>query len=304
MSDNKSEIKLNEEQPAKLPSDKVILEEREKTAESGASPESKLQKEEEKGKLQEDMRKLIEQNTEFEQELKKDIAKGPPISAKATFAPLLAEYGKNKYFAALESLSKSFTYIRRARRDGNCFYRSYLIQMLEFMNPHKGTAGGALIEEKLKNSKDLLLAAAYDSLVFEDSYDLLMNELEKLKKSTPENFESILVEIISNPDTSNYLLLYVRLITAAYIRTHPEVFLGFVAGNSIDEYCRMEIEHFDYDCDHVQILALTSYMEVGVTIYAAREEGKIEIMKFPDSAKDYPISMLLLPGHYDPIYPS
>ncbi len=264
-------------------------------------------KEEEKAKLQEDMRKLIEQNTEYENKLKSEIAKELPITSKTAFDTLLVEYVGNKYYKSLESLSKTYKMIRRARRDGNCFYRSYLIQLLEFLSPHhKSTASLAAatkIEEKLTKSKDFLLAAGYETLVFEDSYDLLMREIEKIKKAPLDKFEPLLLEVVSNPDTSNYLLFYLRMLTSAYIKMNAEFFAGFVTADTVEEYCRAEVEHFDHDCDHIQILALTSYMEAGVTIYVPREDGKMETMKFPEGAKEYPVAMLYLPGHYDPIYP-
>ncbi len=269
------------------------------------SPEVKKDaNEEEKKKMQEDMRKLIEQNNEYENQIKSEIAKGKPMSSKSTFEPLLAEYANNKYFKALLVLTKSFTFIRHARRDGNCFYRSYLIQLLEFLNPQKAAVAGPTIEEKLRRTKDFLLTAGYDALVFDDSYDLMLREIDRLKKCEPGKFEETLIEVVSHPDTSNYLLLFLRLITSAYIKVHSEDFAGFVTEGSIEEYCRAEVEHFDHDCDHLQILALTSYVGAGIKVYVPREDGTIETMIFPESAKDYPISMLYLPGHYDPIYPS
>jgi len=214
--------------------------------------EIKTAEEEKKAKEQAELHKLIEQNTEFENQIKSEISKEQPITKKTPFDAILAEYTKNKFYPALETLSKSFKIVRRARRDGNCFYRSYLIQLLEFLSPYSKKMAvspeAAKIEEKLKKSKEFLQSAGYDTIVFEDSYDLLMKEIEKLKKIIPEKFEETLINIVSNKDTSNYLLFYLRMLTGAYIKKNAEFFINFITAPTIEDYCNMEVEHFDSDC--------------------------------------------------------
>lgn len=271
----------------------------EKKEEPLAGPESK---EENKKKTQEELQELIVKNTEYENALKDEIIKGVPITHKEPFDTLLAQYAGNKFHEGLLKINENFKLIRHSRRDGNCFYRSYLIQLLEFLNSKCETPESKNIEKKLRDSKDYLLAAKYEELAIEDSYGALIDGIDKLKKLMPDKFEEGLVDIVSNATTSNYLLFFLRLVTAAYIKTNSEIFTNFIVDDTVEGYCLREVEHFDHDCDHIQILALTSYMEAGVIVYTPREDGSIEVMKFPDMAKEYPVSMLYLPGHYDPLY--
>ena len=250
----------------------------------------------------EDLQKLIMENTEYENELKNEIIKGAPISAKVPFDTLISQYAGNKFFKGLQNIGKTHKFLRHSRRDGNCFYRSYLIQLFEFLSPKYKGPEAEKIETKLRDSKAHLLLAKYDEIAFEDSYDLLIREIDRVKKLEPEKFEEGLIDIVSNVETSNYLLFFVRMITAAYIKNNSEFFMNFIIDETVEEYCQSQVEHFDHDCDHIQILALTSYMESGVIIHTPREEGQVETMKFPEDAKEFPVSMLYLPGHYDPLY--
>eukprot|EP00826_Nyctotherus_ovalis_P010693 TRINITY_DN12808_c0_g1_i12.p1 TRINITY_DN12808_c0_g1~~TRINITY_DN12808_c0_g1_i12.p1 ORF type:complete len:277 (+),score=98.34 TRINITY_DN12808_c0_g1_i12:153-983(+) len=254
------------------------------------------------GKIQEDIQELIEKNTEYENALKNEIIKEIPISRKEPFKGLVIQYEGNKYYEGLKKINASFNFIRHSRRDGNCFYRSYLIQLFEFLNPKNAGPESLKVEKKLTESKDFLLSAKYEELAIEDSYLALTQAIDQLKKLTPDKFEDGLIDLVSNAATSNYLLFFLRLITSAYIKKNAELFMNFIVDDTVDGYCQREVEHFDHDCDHIQILALTSYMEAGVIVHTPREDGTVETMKFPDEAKEYPVSMLYLPGHYDPIY--
>ena len=39
------------------------------------------------------------------------------------------EYKDNKFFEAFVSLKEKYPRVRKLRRDGNCFYRAFLLQM-------------------------------------------------------------------------------------------------------------------------------------------------------------------------------
>jgi len=263
---------------------------------------SNLAPEEAKKKTQEEIQELILKNTEYENALKDEIIKGVPITPKEPFSLMIDQYIGNKFHVGLVKLGETFKLIRHSRRDGNCFYRSYLIQLFEFLNSQCASPESAKVEKKLKDSKEYLINAKYEELAIDDPYTALTEAIEKLKKLTPEKFEEGLIDLVSNKDTSNYILFYLRLLTAAYIKTNSSVFENFIVDETVYEYCQREVEHFDHDCDHIQITALASYMELGITLYTPMETGVVETLQFPNEAKEYPVSMLYLPGHYDPIY--
>ena len=72
-------------------------------------------------------------------------------------------------------------------------------------------------------------------------------------------------------------------------------------------FCQREVEQVDVECDHPQIIAITSYLEQGVEINAiAQNQAKIDITRIPedDLAKnDFRVKVLFVPGHYDALYP-
>ena len=90
------------------------------------------------------------------------------------------------------------------RRDGNCFYRSYLFQIFEHYALALGGVDDGLtlgenldqikssyqaLLETIKASKsDLTKEGGYDEIVIEDFYDVFLENVEKLAK-LPEKFE-------------------------------------------------------------------------------------------------------------------
>ncbi len=51
------------------------------------------------------------------------------------------------------------------------------------------------------------------------------------------------------------------------LKRHEDRFSPFVdGGGSVADFCRREVEPMGVECEHVQILALTEYLGIGVTI--------------------------------------
>lgn len=84
-------------------------------------------------------RKLIALSNDAENQLKKDIeAQMPFISDLQAIQGLMEEYANTNFKESFDELVKSeleggrgYSHIRRLRKDGNCFYRSYLFQLFE-----------------------------------------------------------------------------------------------------------------------------------------------------------------------------
>ena len=71
-------------------------------------------------------------NVEYENQLKQQIKDSTPfISDLMDLSVLKEEYAENKFENCFEVLYTRYKQVRRMRRDGNCFYRSFIYQLFE-----------------------------------------------------------------------------------------------------------------------------------------------------------------------------
>jgi len=162
------------------------------------------------------------------------------------------------------------------RRDGSCFYRAFLFQLFEHLITN--TADRTLLE-KIKritadSKQDLMTNAGYDEIVIEDFFDAFSDAVNKLETIQPENAAEHLMTLLSNNEDANYLIMYIRWLTACFLKKNAILYEDFVGGD-IADFCTREIEQLDVDADHLQIIALTSYFEMGVEISSVDGQGSI-----------------------------
>ena len=71
----------------------------------------------------------------------------------------------------------------------------------------------------------------------------------------------------------------------------------------IPSFCLREVEQIAVECDHPQIIAITSYLGLGVEINSVSHKGNIEITNIPeDGYSGFRVKLLFVPGHYDALY--
>ena len=70
---------------------------------------------------------------DYENNLRKEIELTTPlISDELPISNLTEEYKSNKeYLQSIENISKKYKTYRKVRRDGNCFYRSFIYRLFE-----------------------------------------------------------------------------------------------------------------------------------------------------------------------------
>ncbi|KDN50529.1 hypothetical protein RSAG8_01027, partial [Rhizoctonia solani AG-8 WAC10335] len=210
-----------------------------------------------------------------------------------------------------------YTGLRRARGDGNCFYRSFAFSYLEqiiFADDRALAVVGAL--EHLEIAQNLLEAAIPNNKFSKQMHlflrDLLRNiELDKTDQKK-------LLRTFQDPRDSDDIVAYVRLLASAYIRLTPEMHASVfhpddpaVIISPID-FCRCFVEEMNQDADHLQISALSRTLNVAVYIY--RLDEKVDGLAPNDQdipahctrftptdapTVTEPVALLFRPGHYD-----
>lgn len=100
-----------------------------------------------------------------------------------------------------------------------------------------------------------------------------------------------------------------RLMTAAYLKSHQDQFQPFIEGispgSTVEKFCATEVEPMGKECDQPQIEAITQALEVSIQIEyldSSSDREKPQSYKFFSEQKPS-VYLLYRPGHYDIIYP-
>jgi ubiquitin thioesterase protein OTUB1 len=106
--------------------------------------------------------------------------------------------------------------------------------------------------------------------------------------------------------TSDYCTWYLRVLTAAQMKSDPDRFLPFLLAEEsssgllsmdIPTFCSREVEPMNKECGMVQVAALAECF--GVRVKIEYMDGRIVE---DEGGKRMEITLLYRPGHYDILY--
>ncbi|XP_053635535.1 ubiquitin thioesterase otubain-like isoform X1 [Cherax quadricarinatus] len=199
----------------------------------------------------------------------------------------------------VRTLLPKFSNVRRTRPDGNCFLRGFIFAYLEYCIHHRDEL--TRFKKYLEGSKEELFEMGFPKFTTEDFHDMFMEVVNDLEGSGSVGR----VEAVCNDaGTSDYLVVYLRLLISAHLQKNAEFFSFFIeGGRTVEEFCKQEVEPMYRECDHLHIVALTAAIGVGVRVmYLDRGEGAAVVSHdFPED-KEPIIHLLYRPGHYDILY--
>ena len=109
-----------------------------------------------------------------------------------------------------------------------------------------------------------MVNAGYDEIVIEDFYDTFIDALKKLADVPKDKAQDHLLALLCNAEDANYLIMYIRFLAACYLKKNSILYEGFVG--DVASYSTREIEQLDVEADHLPIIFLTNYLEIGVEI--------------------------------------
>ena len=136
---------------------------------------------------------------------------------------------------------------------------------------------------------------------------MFWEELVELLKHLPDPqiFHTTLNE---ENATSDYCTWFLRVLTAAHLKSDPNRFAPFLEGDyyDISTFCSREVEPMGKECGMVQVLALAEYLAVKVSIeYMDGRElvgGKLTKHEYGPETSGTQLTLLYRPGHYDILY--
>ncbi|GAA5861993.1 hypothetical protein JCM8547_001551 [Rhodosporidiobolus lusitaniae] len=222
--------------------------------------------------------------------------------------------------------------VRRCRGDGDCFYRAFILSLLLSHLPLHPSHSAHLLA-KFESLLPLLEACGFEPIVTEDFWEPLRDVLRNLAQvegAGERMGESKLLETFNDQETNSCIIVILRLLTSAYLRSHSEEFTPFLFALEDDprflqegppdmrQFCERHVEAVSVEADHLAIVALTRALQVpvriayldqsglplGGTAGEGWEEAEVNFLEFEDEAlgrgeKGVEGSLLYRPGHYD-----
>lgn len=151
----------------------------------------------------------------------------------------------------------------------------------------------------MKETKQFI-SAGFDPFIFEDFQQVVLDILEKIgiKSLTVSDLENIFLD----PNQCEYIVVYMRLIVSGYIQAKKDDFLPFLFEyNSVEDFCRKEVEPMGKEADNLHISAITSRLPQICCCIELIDHKNRNTLIFPENGKPN-VTLLFLPGHYDILY--
>ncbi|EPS64204.1 ubiquitin thioesterase otubain-like protein, partial [Genlisea aurea] len=259
-----------------------------------------------------------------------EAAKIPFVGDKEPLSSLEAEYtsGNIVFVKKIKALGETYGSIRRARGDGNCFFRSFMFAYFEHILKTKERAEVDRIRVNVEQCRRTLLDLGYAELTFEDFFELFLEQLEIVLVSGDDSkSHEELVMRTRDPSTSDYVVMFFRFITSGEIRKKSEFYEPFIQGlsnSSVDQFCKASVEPMGEESDHIHITALSEALGVPIRVVyldrscddkgnvtvnhhdfvpASRAAGTSTTAAAAAASSEPLVTLLYRPGHYDVLYP-
>ncbi|KAH7909300.1 peptidase C65 Otubain-domain-containing protein, partial [Hygrophoropsis aurantiaca] len=237
---------------------------------------------------------------------RESVPDSPLIDALAPISVLRKEYENSSHFMSqIDHLSKEgYGRIRRARGDGDCFYRSLAYAFVDGLlrAPNRAVAAENAISS-LKStmaSDQLKMAELFEGSGYDEWLENFTELIEKVTKVDDDRSNELLVlEFFQTPEHSNSTVAYLRFLTSAYIQNSGDSNLIQSMSMEPGQFCKQFVEPLGTYADDFQISALSGAMDISINIaYMDGHKPEVNfILKRPERSE--PLLLLFRPGHYD-----
>ncbi|KAM0747639.1 cysteine proteinase [Meredithblackwellia eburnea MCA 4105] len=257
----------------------------------------------------------------------------PLVGELEPLQSLSDEYvGAETFLKKIDSLGKEgWNGVRRLRGDGDCFYRAFAFAYVERLLDQPPTAAKKALD-KVESLLPLLDQAGYAQDIYDDFYDPLRFLLQSLSPSAPSTESRptplSLHTSFNDPSTSNSIVVFLRLLTSAFLKANSDDFVPFLFGleddprffesgaPSMEEFCSFYVEAANKEADHIQITALTRALSINTQIAYLDQSGfggggfdtgggggGVDFHQFEsESDEKLKCALLYRPGHFDCLY--
>lgn len=251
-----------------------------------------------------------QQTVQQMEELRKEAENLPGVGSKITMAEFCKEFEAGSVFEKkLKDLetNKTFKMIRRTRRDGNCFYRSFLFGLFKALGGCSKKVNSKIME-KLNSALKYTEDAGYEKFAVEDMHEETIDQAKKITATDDSTQQAANIKAIESQfleDDMNYPICFLRCLTSSYLKTNRALYEAFLELHpTIDVFCTQEVDPMWKEADQLQIQALTAYFGVKCSIfYLDQSSGEVcnehKVCESGDIDAEYTINLLYRPGHYE-----
>uniref|UniRef100_A0A673VHW8 OTU domain-containing protein n=1 Tax=Suricata suricatta TaxID=37032 RepID=A0A673VHW8_SURSU len=155
-------------------------------------------------------------------------------------------------------------------------------------------------QEPLGSDSKGVNCLAYDEAIMAQQ-DRIQQEIAQVEKQTSV---ADLLASFNDQSTSDYLVVYLRLLTSGYLQRQSKFFEHFIeGGRTVKEFCQQEVEPMCKKSDHIHIIALAQALSVSnqVEYMDHGEGGTTNPHTFPEGS-ELKVYLLYRPGHYNILY--
>ncbi|EPQ30629.1 uncharacterized protein PFL1_01530 [Pseudozyma flocculosa PF-1] len=234
-----------------------------------------------------------QQRIELAQKLRDEqTANQPLISEVQPIEVLLEEYADNDGFIGKIKWLRDegrFIGLRRAKGDGDCFYRAFAFAFIHKILLMNDRPLHHFVVKHVEGTLALLKQAGFDEEIYLDFYEPLRRLLARMHSTDPETQElndHALLEAINDPETSNSIVVYLRLLTSAFLKVNADEYtpflfaldgdVGSTSGGppTMSDFCANQVEAIGKEADHVQITALSRALKTSLDVaYLSRAQA-------------------------------
>ncbi|KAL6712482.1 hypothetical protein ACN47E_000359 [Coniothyrium glycines] len=247
---------------------------------------------------------------------------GPLVGERQSSSAITSEYANADpiYRIKTAALPAKYAYFRTCRGDGHCGWRAIAFTYFEALLRVGDVNKFQDEEARLNSLGNLLEHVGWSRDIWidfaEPVFDLLRKMAESLSTLDTNTAASTLLQTFNDMGESMAIITYVKLLTSAWIQTHPDEYRHFMPTDDVKAYCSMNIEPQACEADNIGIAALTDALVkpagFGLEIwYLDRSPGEEINRSFhaePTDHRHIPIAnapmlrLLYRPGHYDILY--
>ncbi|CAJ0590270.1 unnamed protein product [Cylicocyclus nassatus] len=225
----------------------------------------------------------------------------PLVGDRVPFEVVVMEYDpmeSPEFYNKAKDLLGTYSDVRIIRRDGNCFYRAVLVAQVELML--NDSAECTRFEQICKGWQDRLIKLGYPDFTTNDFCEVFYKWMTPIW--TQQADRKKLFEDLNDDNEANYLIIFLRLITAGYLKEHAEEYAPFIESVSLADYCVTEIESMWKDADHLAVTGLVNAIGQSIRVQYmdqnAAPNGGLHY-DFPPDQKETPrITLLYRPVEF------
>ena len=237
------------------------------------------------------------------------------------------------FVKSAQYLSTKYTSLRRVRGDGNCYYRAFLYSLCEhlLLQSSNGLSKEfSRIKTTIVNSLKWVCQFGYEEMTIDMFHEELVELFDFIEtalnadngKSVETVKDELHAKLNGENSTSDYCTWYLRVLTAAQMKSNPDRFLPFLLADEINgmmdipTFCSREVEPMGKECGMVTVAALAECL--GVKVVIEYMDGRLsdsaaagEVVNHvfgqidgEDGVEEDGVCLTLLyrPGHYDILY--